>query len=33
MEKNWLAQLLPDVIRQIDQIGGEIVVIDNGSKG
>jgi len=30
--KELLAQLLPDVVRQIDQIGGEIIVIDNGSK-
>lgn len=29
--KDLLATLLPEAVRQIDQIGGEVIVIDNGS--
>ncbi len=29
--RDLLARLLPEVVRQIDEIGGEIIVVDNGS--
>ncbi|HYL36051.1 MAG TPA: glycosyltransferase, partial [Bryobacteraceae bacterium] len=29
--KDLLARLLPEVVRQIEQVGGEIIVVDNGS--